>query len=277
MRSALSHVLASLTPNVHAAKRRSMRSVAPAAAFAIASLGASDALAGPITFPATDGATVHAEAYGSGERGVILVHGETRTRADWDSVAKGLAKAGFHVVALDLRGHGATPGALDEAGYAAMVHDVAGATAWMAGKGSKELAVMGADLGGTVGLAAAAEDPRLQRAVLVSPRLSAQGYRTSAALEGYGERPLLMIVGSDDDTGSRAAGLLEKRAKGRVKVHASDRPGTGHQLFARSATLEGMVVSWLGTDHKREAAREAGFRPAEVDDVKTTGKRIGED
>jgi pimeloyl-ACP methyl ester carboxylesterase len=47
--------------------------------------------------------------YGGTGADVVLLHGGARTGRDWDAVAELLVAHGFRAVAMDLRGHGATP------------------------------------------------------------------------------------------------------------------------------------------------------------------------
>src|SRR5688500_19754340 len=55
------------------------------------------------TIQGADGGTIHADLYGSGNRGVVLAHGGRFDRTSWRDQAEELAAAGFRVVALDFR------------------------------------------------------------------------------------------------------------------------------------------------------------------------------
>src|SRR5215217_6876525 len=56
-----------------------------------------------------DGVSLHARDWGGGGgRPVALLHGLASNARIWDGVAPRLAGAGLRVVALDLRGHGAS-------------------------------------------------------------------------------------------------------------------------------------------------------------------------
>jgi pimeloyl-ACP methyl ester carboxylesterase len=54
---------------------------------------------------------------GAGGRPLLLVHGFTGSRADFDMAIVPLAELGWHVVAPELRGHGASDQPVDEAAY----------------------------------------------------------------------------------------------------------------------------------------------------------------
>ena len=48
--------------------------------------------------------------YGGGERWVVLLHAELMTRRMYQPLARRLAGEGFHVLCLDLLGHGRSTG-----------------------------------------------------------------------------------------------------------------------------------------------------------------------
>src|SRR5687768_8869044 len=54
---------------------------------------------------------------GAGGRPLLLVHGFTGSRADFDMALGPLAEAGWHVVAPELRGHGDSSRPAEESAY----------------------------------------------------------------------------------------------------------------------------------------------------------------
>ncbi|WP_309065678.1 alpha/beta fold hydrolase [Microbacterium sp.] len=110
--------------------------------------------------------------WGDGPRRALLVHGLGSSGALMWRVAVALADAGWHATAVDLRGHGDAPRALDYsvAGYAA---DIA-ATAPHDGGGWD--AVIGHSLGGAASTVAAAENPQwTRRLLLIDPAIHVAG------------------------------------------------------------------------------------------------------
>jgi pimeloyl-ACP methyl ester carboxylesterase len=89
---------------------------------------------------------------------VLLLHGGGQTRNAWDFTAAGLARAGFHAVAADLRGHGESSWAAD-GDYTdnAIVQDVAALVRTF----DAPVNLVGASLGGIVSLIAISEVPGL--------------------------------------------------------------------------------------------------------------------
>lgn len=69
--------------------------------------GLSDTKPRPVAFSMDDGVRLLGETYGSADtEGVLFAHGGGQTRYAWSRVAQRLGQAGWHALALDLRGHG---------------------------------------------------------------------------------------------------------------------------------------------------------------------------
>jgi dienelactone hydrolase len=125
------------------------------AALALAGLTAAQQ---PVAFQTTDGWTIHADLYGSADRGVVLVHGSRFEKGSWAQQARTLEKAGFRALAIDLRGHGLSkegpPGASSNSGAPL---DVLAAVRYLHEHGARTVAVVGASMGGNATEAAVAE------------------------------------------------------------------------------------------------------------------------
>jgi pimeloyl-ACP methyl ester carboxylesterase len=102
--------------------------------------------------------------WGRGDRHAVLVHGVMSDSRNWRRVGPVLAERGYHVVAVDLRGHGHSP-RTDEYSAELMAQDIVDTV-----PEAPEL-VMGHSLGGlTVSLAV--EQLRPERVVYVDPAFS---------------------------------------------------------------------------------------------------------
>jgi len=108
---------------------------------------------------------------------VILMHGGGQTRNAWIDAATALIAGGFHVVSLDLRGHGESEWATDgDYRIEAFIEDLKAVIATLA----SPPALVGASLGGIVSLLVAGESrgESLARALVlvdVTPRIEQQG------------------------------------------------------------------------------------------------------
>jgi dienelactone hydrolase len=118
-------------------------------------------LAGPVfaqklvSIPVTDGASgktaqIQGDLYGGGRRGLILVHGGRFNKDSWRKQGPVFARAGFLVLAINLRGDGPNPdgspgshGTDDE-----NATDVLAAVDYLHGMGAKAISAIGGSLGG---------------------------------------------------------------------------------------------------------------------------------
>ncbi|WP_085589716.1 alpha/beta fold hydrolase [Pseudomonas sp. B14(2017)] len=84
-------------------------------------------------------------------RPVVLLHGGGQTRHSWRHTARSLARAGFHAVAYDARGHGDSSWVADgDYGEVAMAQDLASVIRTLAGRP----VLIGASMGGMTSLQA---------------------------------------------------------------------------------------------------------------------------
>ena len=212
-------------------------------------LGVSIGLAGTYVPVSTqDGKHVYAliEKSPKSRKGVVLVHGDGRSSADWAALEQRLAKSQMTAIAPDLRGHGrsveGTPVAQDS-DYLSMVYDVEASVAWLRSNGATEVSCVGAGLGANLCLAAAARDPSIVNLVLLSPGLNYHGVK--ASMDGYGDRPVLFVASADDTYGAKTVGILEAKAMGQHHSEMYAHAGQGTKMLSAEASLEGIIVSWL--------------------------------
>ena len=107
----------------------------------------------PLWFRAADGKLLAGAVYGKGPRGVVLAPQSGGSHCGWLSFARTLARAGYHVLAFDLRGKGQSPWpgapAIDRKDL-----DVVGAVRALRRLGARSVVAAGASLGGAAVLAA---------------------------------------------------------------------------------------------------------------------------
>ena len=102
-----------------------------------------------ISFPTEDGATIFADLYGKGEKGVVLAHGGRFNKESWAQQAQELVAAGFHVLAIDFRGYGNSHGPGDKQPMDAPLHlDVLAAVRYLRQNGAETVSVIGGSMGG---------------------------------------------------------------------------------------------------------------------------------
>lgn len=96
---------------------------------------------------ASDGETLNADLYGTlpAARAAILCHGQSWDASGWRDIAPQLAARGVPALALNFRGYGASTGATTPPSTVADLH---AAKAWLREAGAKEIALVGASMGG---------------------------------------------------------------------------------------------------------------------------------
>jgi pimeloyl-ACP methyl ester carboxylesterase len=115
-------------------------------------------------FAQANGLKVHYVESGSGPL-VVLVHGFPESWYSWRHQLPALAKAGFHVVALDMRGYGQTDVPPEIASYTIM-HLVGDVTGLVEALGEKHAIIVGHDWGASVAWSAALLRPEMFQAVV---------------------------------------------------------------------------------------------------------------
>lgn len=100
-----------------------------------------------------------------GAPGVVVVPGLGSRKENHADFAERCAAAGMAALCLDVRGHGASGGALD----GGAVDDVLAAVAWLAERGHGTVGLRGSSMGGYLALLAAARDPRVRAVAAICP------------------------------------------------------------------------------------------------------------
>lgn len=169
------------------------------------------------TVDAADGTRIDHQVHGDG-RPLLLVHGITESSRTWEPLVEPLVAAGYRVVTMDLRGHGASGLApsYDLMSMAGDVGAVLGATADPSTTSAHEPALLvGHSLGGAVVSAYAAGGP-CRGVVNVDQPLSLSGFKaTLSVLEP-------MLRGSPEEFDGAITAIFDQMA-GPLTGSARDR------------------------------------------------------
>lgn len=153
-----------------------------------------------VSFQAEDGWVIHGALYGTSERAVVLIHGGRFTKESWEPQAQQLVKAGFRVLAIDLRGYGMStdgPSSLNS-GFGSPL-DALAAVKYLRERGAKTISVVGASMGAdaAAGASIASKAGDIDRLVL----LAGSGDQPGGQLKG---RKLFIVTRNDaNDDGPR--------------------------------------------------------------------------
>lgn len=122
-----------------------------------------------VSFPSDGDVMLQGTLYGEGQEGVVLASMYVEDQTVWESFAMTLAEQGVRVLTFDYRGVGASEG---NANVNDTPADVEAALTFMREHGFEPIAVVGAGLGGTAVLRAAAEAEAFPPVAIISaPRV----------------------------------------------------------------------------------------------------------
>jgi dienelactone hydrolase len=182
---------------------------------------------------------------------VILVHMLRKNRRDWDAVASRLAAEGIGALALDLRGHGESTGAIPEgetADYSVLVRDVTAARKYLSSRGDVQpsrMGIAGASIGANLAVLEAATDPGVVSLALLSPTMDYRGLRIDAAMKKYAARPALLVASDDDAYASRSVKDLQKAGGGVREALILNHAGHGTVMLGQDTDLARTLVDWF--------------------------------
>lgn len=219
-----------------------------------------------VTFETQDSFHIVGDYYpGEGRRGVILLHMMPADRKSWVAPAAKLQQAGFAVLAIDLRGHGASQGG--PAGYRrfsdqehqASERDVDAAAGFLKERGIRELHLVGASIGANLALEYLVNHQEVRTAVLLSPGLHYHGIETEPLLGRIRDDQSVMFVASEEDVESYDAVLLFAR---KISERESRRfailknMGHGTVILERNPKFMDEILLWLA----RQSSNEGIFK-----------------
>jgi dienelactone hydrolase len=219
-----------------------------------------------VSFVTQDNIVIHGGYTAAPRRGAvkapiaILLHMYRHERSIFDPLVPHLHRAGFAVLAIDLRGHGESVGppemgladrvaSRDPRLFQSMDRDVEAAYLWLAGQPGVDLArfvLIGASVGCSVALDYAVSDRSVDAVICLTPGTNYLGINSSADVRKYGERPLLLIASEPERTAAEELGRLATGATVRiVPGELEDRMALhGTRMFGRVAGIEKQITEF---------------------------------
>lgn len=197
-----------------------------------------------VGFAAEDGTALEGEVRGSGTRGVVLAPGFGADRGSWAEFADLLAEEGYLVLAFDFREFGETPGP-DLSGAPA---DVLGAVAALRERGARSVVVIGASMGGTAALVAAARDGvDLDGVVTLSAPAQFLGIEAPPEVVGAVTEPKLFLAAQDDGSAPASAqGFYDVAPPPkRVEIVVGREHGTNLLEGAQAEVVRRLILDFL--------------------------------
>jgi dienelactone hydrolase len=189
----------------------------------------------------------------------LLLHDPGASYRDWGTLVPPLQRAGFQVMLIDFRGHGASRELAPEvaeqlarrsmSAYQAMRHDVQAAIDWLVREkriAPQRIALVGGQFAATLAVQAMVENPKLGAAVGLSAANTYFGVSVEDLAKKYGKRPLLLIV-PKQLLPSGASGIA-KTMTGNPDFQLKTLPRTelqGVYMLGTGVGLEAFITDWL--------------------------------
>ena len=190
---------------------------------------------------------------------VILLHMYRSDRYAWQPLIPTLHEQGFAVLAIDLRGHGASIQPLgkqlpqrvrqrDPQLFRQAYRDVMAAYGFLAGRKEVDLsrlAVVGASIGCSIAIDYAARDRSVDVVVCMTPGEDYLGVDSRADIKQFakhGQRPILLLASQEERQASDALAKLCSSATVRIVG-----PGTVHgtHMFGQIKEIEQQIATFL--------------------------------
>jgi pimeloyl-ACP methyl ester carboxylesterase len=165
-------------------------------------------------FATADGVRLQGAVLGRGTTGVVFAHQVAGDRCQWLDFAREIAAKGYRVLVFDMRGYGASSGAAN----VRPDRDVVAAAAELRRRGSKRVILVGASMGGTgVVVAAAGIRPAVSGVVDLSGPVGFGGVNALPAAKRL-TAPVLFVAGRDDGDFASATRALYRAAVSKDKT-----------------------------------------------------------
>ena len=177
---------------------------------------------------------------------ILLLHEAYRDSQVWDQFARAAQERGYTVLALDLRGHGQSVG---EIAYTpALDNDVEAALSWLRSTPAvenKQISIIGASVGASLGLRAGARHPEIKSVVLLSPGIQLWELGIANAISEYGNRPLLLAAAEDDRYPFSSVNQLYDPANDNHQVEIYPGGEHGTELLGSHPELTPLLLDWI--------------------------------
>lgn len=204
-----------------------------------------------VSFASRDEVELQGRLFGEGATAVVLSHMLPADQRSWFDYAGRLAEQGYLVLTYDFRGYcpggdgGCSQGERD---VSSIWRDVLGAIDLVRSRGASRVVLVGASMGGTASLVAAAEEGvDVQAVVTLSAPISIEGLVADAPLLQQIAAGKLFIAGVGDATAAEAAEELYATSPPpkRVEIVPADDHGTDLLTGAQSEAVKRLIETAL--------------------------------
>ena len=197
-----------------------------------------------VTFRAADGLRLHGHRFGRGTTAVVFAHESRGGACQWIPYARALAGRGYLTLAFDFRGYGRsqTPRRSASSRLAA---DAIAAAKLTRSLGAKKVVLVGASMGGTAVIVAAANARTLVQGVIPISAPTSYGRMDALNAARRLQMPILYLVGQGDEGFVDHARLLYEAtgsAEKRLEILDSSQHGV---LLAPQPAARSLIEDFL--------------------------------
>ena len=204
-----------------------------------------------VTFSSADGITLEGRLLGEGSVGVVLSHMRPSDQTSWWDLAEDLADEGYLVLTYDFRGYcpGGVAGCSEgEQDLGEIWRDVVGAVGFIRSRGAQQVVLIGASMGGTASLMAAAQDGvGAEVVVTLSAPVAFEGMNLTPEVLTRVSAAKLFIAGTGDGAAAGDAQTLYASSPlpKRVEILTTDDHGTDILDGNQSGRARTLILAYL--------------------------------
>ena len=204
-----------------------------------------------VSFESSDGIPLEGRLFGEGSVGVVLSHMRPSDQTSWWDFARDLADEGYLVLTYDARGY--CPGGVagcsgGEQDLGEIWRDVVGAVSFLRSEGARRVSLVGASMGGTASLyAAAQEDLDLEAIVTLSAPAAFEGMDLTPDVLVRIDTAKLFVAGFEDGPYADDARYLYDAAPPpkRVEILTTGDHGTDILDGNQSGRARTLILTYL--------------------------------
>jgi pimeloyl-ACP methyl ester carboxylesterase len=202
---------------------------------------------GSVSFRAADGVRLAGHRFGRGSTAVVFAHQSRGDACQWIPYARQLGNRGYLAIAFDFRGYGDSQ---RNAGYTnrRLPAEVIAAAKLSRALGAKKVVLVGASMGGTaVVVAAASARPTVDGVIAVSAP-SGFGYMHGVDAARKLRMPVLILAG-DKDPGfaDEAHTLFDATGSSDKRLEILDSPFHGVELVEHNAAVRSLIQEFVAS------------------------------
>lgn len=188
--------------------------------------------------------------------GLVLLHGVGHERNVWSDFARKARAAGYQSLAFDFRGHGESGvpkhvtgdfRMFDDAEWDSLEFDLEAALRQLINSGADpdNIAIVGADLGGSVALLYDTTGKNSQALVMISPGLRYKNFAIETPMRETLKSPVLLIATEGDSYSAESARRLKEIAPGFCELQSYPGSAHGTDILISSPQSIHQILIWL--------------------------------